>query len=258
MPYTKLLNQLIERSGKTVKEIAESCTADGQKVTAAYISVLRNPDNKRIPSNELSRALAKACNAENMDILVLEAYLDKAPQEFSAVLDIFKNIMVVSTIGVLQNSVPEQDIAAFGQYINNMPMAEMISELSKQKTPNLTKEIGAFNFNQQGTAGMLDFSGELRQANGMLVKDNSMFPTLPQGSKAILEMKELAEYKDGDILCFIVKGEQDHAFRKAAFLNEDHMEIAMFAMNPDFDTKKYKTQEIVVLGRVKQVITNIQ
>jgi len=83
MAYTALLNKLIENSGLTVKEIAERCTESGTKITAAYISTLRNSTDNRAPSSEVSKALAKVCGAKNENVLVIEAYLDTAPAELT-------------------------------------------------------------------------------------------------------------------------------------------------------------------------------
>ena len=96
MPYTKLLNRLIDDSGYSIKEIAERCTENGVKVTPAYISTLRNDTNNRTPSDNMSRALAKACNAKSEDILVVEAYVDNAPKEFAGLINLIRQTMVTS------------------------------------------------------------------------------------------------------------------------------------------------------------------
>lgn len=78
MTYTKLLNKLIEQANLTNKDILEQCEKLGMKITPNYLSVLKNNDTK-IASDELSRILAKICKAESEEILVVQAYLDKAP-----------------------------------------------------------------------------------------------------------------------------------------------------------------------------------
>ena len=79
MTYPKLLNKLIEESGLSNKEILEQCEKHGMKITPNYLSVLKNNDTK-IASDELSRVLAKICGAESEELLVVQAYLDKAPK----------------------------------------------------------------------------------------------------------------------------------------------------------------------------------
>lgn len=78
MTYTRLLNKLIEESGLSNKEILEKCEAYGMKITPNYLSVLKNNETK-VASDELSRVFAKICGAPSEEVLVVQAYLDKAP-----------------------------------------------------------------------------------------------------------------------------------------------------------------------------------
>lgn len=89
MNYTELLNELISSSKLTQKQIAEGCKQLGEDVTPSYINVLKN-NVGRIPSDEVSRAIAKTCNAPFEDILVVQGYLDKAPD---AILDFARSYM---------------------------------------------------------------------------------------------------------------------------------------------------------------------
>ena len=41
MTYNKLLNEYINKSGKTAKEIQYDCKQKGQDITAAYIRILK-------------------------------------------------------------------------------------------------------------------------------------------------------------------------------------------------------------------------
>lgn len=80
MTYTELLNELLDKSGKSQKEIADECTEKYEvKLTSTYLSGLKTSKGK-IASDEISRAIAKACNASYEEILVVQAYLDKAPE----------------------------------------------------------------------------------------------------------------------------------------------------------------------------------
>lgn len=77
--YSNTLNSLIFDSQLTKTEIADKCTELGQSVTREYISQLASGKAKS-PSDSLSSCLEKVCNAPK-GTLVLEAYLDKAPEE---------------------------------------------------------------------------------------------------------------------------------------------------------------------------------
>lgn len=99
MTYTQRLNRLIENSKLTQKEIAEGCEKLGENVTSSYINILKNNEG-RIPSDNLSRAIAKTCGAQFEEILVVQAYLDKAPQIiikfFVNYMNLLKNVLLES------------------------------------------------------------------------------------------------------------------------------------------------------------------
>ena len=80
MNYTDLLNKIIKESKMSNIEIVRKCEENGEKITPNYLSILRNTKG-RIPSENVSKALAKACNAEKEDILIVQAYIDKAPKK---------------------------------------------------------------------------------------------------------------------------------------------------------------------------------
>lgn len=78
MNYTKMLNMLISKSGMSQKEISDKCKELGEEVTTTYLSALKNTNGK-IASDSISRTIAKACNAKYEEILVVQAYIDRAP-----------------------------------------------------------------------------------------------------------------------------------------------------------------------------------
>jgi hypothetical protein len=99
MNYTRRLNSLIETSKLTQKEIAEGCEKLGENVTSSYINILKNNEG-RIPSDNVSRAIAKTCGAQFEEILVVQAYLDKAPETiikfFINYMNLLKNALLES------------------------------------------------------------------------------------------------------------------------------------------------------------------
>lgn len=79
MNYTELLNKLINESGMQQKEILTRCKEMGEEVTQSYLSNLKTIKGKTA-SEKISKVIAKACNAEYEDILIVQAYIDKAPK----------------------------------------------------------------------------------------------------------------------------------------------------------------------------------
>lgn len=127
MTYTKLLNKLIDDSGLSNKEILEQCESYGMKITPNYLSVLKNNESK-VASDELSRVLAKICGAENEELLVVQAYLDKAPQ------------IIVDCLSLIFETGKEAMESAFKENKNKLPeeLYSFLYEQSKAKIENLT------------------------------------------------------------------------------------------------------------------------
>lgn len=96
MNYTDMLNKIIKESGLKGVDIVNRCAEKGIKFTPNYLSVLRNTPGK-IPSDEVSKAIAEACNKNKSDILIIQAYLDKAPDKILSFLQsIYDNSMQVT------------------------------------------------------------------------------------------------------------------------------------------------------------------
>ena len=115
------------------------------------------------------------------------------------------------------------------------------------------------NITQTGESSGYSVTTQLKNAFGIDIPDDSMYPTMPKGSKAVIEIKEFKDYKDGDIIAFSEKAKKEIIlFRKIVFLNETKTNFAMIAINADFETKIYKTNDIVILGKVNQIITDIK
>lgn len=253
MPYTKLLNQLIDNSGMTVKEIAQKCTDDGVKVTPAYISTLRNDTNNRTPSETMSKAIARACGSKNEDILVIEGYIDSAPEAFKSVIEFLQESALTVMLSAFNNNYTEEEISIARKQVEEMPLAGIVMTMSERRS-EISKAYGAMNFKSEISDNEIKSEVQLKQAIGFDVTDNSMFPTLPKGAKVTLEMCE--EYKDGDILAFIDK-ENNMTYRKVGFIGSDHTTAAMFPLSMEYETKVYNIDEISILGKVVQVIMDI-
>lgn len=97
MNYTELLNKIINDSGMSQKEIIQKCKDMGQSITANYLSVLKTVDGKTA-SEKVSLAIAKACNAKYENILIVQAYIDKAPKP---IMDFFNYAKETTTAEAL-------------------------------------------------------------------------------------------------------------------------------------------------------------
>lgn len=258
MAYTELLNSLIENSGLSVKDIAERCTASGVKVTSAYISTLRNDKNNRAPSDEMSRAIAKACNAKYENILVIEAYLDKAPKEITDLLNMLKDLIIRSSIGMFENGFKSNIQQVSKEILNALPLAEVIATISNENlTTEIKKQYGAFSFKAKHSADGFKILQEIG-ATGLAVSDDGMKPVINKGDKVNIEAKELKDLKTGDILCFTKGNTQKIFVRKAVFNGNSRKEITLLPINTEFSIETAKTEDLIIIGKVTQVISEIK
>lgn len=85
MTYAELLSSYIEKSGKTLREVAELCNKKGYSLDYTYISKLKS-GKRPPPSENLSRVLAEVLGV-NPEELILHGYLEKAPTEVTVVLE---------------------------------------------------------------------------------------------------------------------------------------------------------------------------
>ena len=201
MAYTALLNKLIENSGLTVKEIAKRCTESGTKITAAYISTLRNSTDNRAPSDEVSKALAKVCGAKNENVLVIEAYLDTAPTELTGILKLFRDVMYTSFVGMFENKFNSQETRTIRDEIEKMPLAEFLLAMQDNAVKeSIEKQAGTMHLKFKEQDKDIRITQEIKNALGFQIADNGMNPIIAKGNKVTVEMKNIMEYDNGDIL----------------------------------------------------------
>lgn len=138
MNYTEMLNKIINESKMTNIEIVRRCEELGEEVTPNYLSILKNK-NGRIPSENVSRVLAKACNAKSEEILVIQAYIDKAPKMILKFIERVFNSAKDVTMNILESekgNYSEEEFEAIKKRatkeLNNMSMTDFIIDYLSQ------------------------------------------------------------------------------------------------------------------------------
>lgn len=256
MPYIELLNRLISESGLTIKEVAEKCKESGQDITASYISMIRNSENKKIPSDDVSRALAKACKTKNEESLVIEGYIDKAPIEMISFFEKIRNLILNSDISIFREPLSIEEINIIKENFKKIPISDLIIELKNQDV-NLNKlnsKVNASAISEE----KINMLMELKQPKGLEVTDDSMFPIIPKGSKVVSEIKGMNEYKDGDILVVIVKENKKLIIRKCIFNNKKRTKITLYGLVQEFQPVTFGLDEVSILGKVKTIIKEVE
>lgn len=256
MAYTTLLNKIIESSGLTVKEIAERCKQSGVDITPAYISTLRNNKNNRAPSDKVSKALAKACEYKDEEALVIEAYLDSAPDIIRKFFSVMKKSVLPITMGMFENKFTSQNIKDLEAIFEEIPMAEFISEIANQDL-KFKKERGTYNI-KAISDDKITITQEIKQTLGLPVCDDGMKPQICKGNLIQIEFKELEDLKTGDIVCYTKDKNDNKIFVRKIVIGESKKQVTMLPINSDFTPEIVNIDEILIMGKVVRVTADIK
>jgi hypothetical protein len=248
MTYTELLNQMIEDSGLSANEICRRCQADGVDLKSTYLSALRNDPTRRA-SDEISRAIAKACGKPE-DWLVTQARLDEDTEILEKMRTNLRDMTVVALGTFLRMlGYPELEEKA-KEALNEMPEIEFLAEASSMDVslfPDLLEEVIA----DPSLTSLLKKLGVVE----LFVQDDAMAPMLPKGGRVHVEV---CEYKDGDILCYQKQGDNTCYIRQARFLDSAHNEVVMIPHNSGYPTETVRLDELSIYGKVKQLIVDFE
>ena len=246
MPYAKLLSDLINNCELSIKEIAERCKEYDVDISASYISMLKNQRNNKIPSDDVSKALAKVCGAEYEDSLILEAYIDKAPDEMQKFFFQFRRSIIDGINFAFKDKYPQDQLDLLNDHLENMYLSNLMVESTKVFPDENSSDsiINNNNFKEL-------FVNPKRE--GIEVSDDEMAPSIPKGCRVDIISKDLSEYRDGDILVVITK-RQKMIVRKCIFPDNERKYIYLFGTNQDADVQKFSINEIDIQGAVVEII----
>ncbi len=244
--YSKVLATMIAESGLTAKEIVEKCNEMGNGIDATRLSKLQS-GKLPAPSEKVSRDIARVCNADERK-LVIEGYLEKAPKEIADIFMILKTNTVIAALKIFQNNVTKQQIESMKKELEKEPIADYIIDVLNSKNNNIDITIEGFNIKDK------DFTFKVEEPIALPVKDNAMFPIIPEKSKVKLKAETNNKYENGDILAIKLKGQDDFIVRYALFNNDS---IILTALNKAYETLTYNKKDIVILGKVANVSIDI-
>ncbi|MCI9039770.1 MAG: hypothetical protein HFJ29_07940 [Clostridia bacterium] len=242
--YSKLLATMIAESQCTAKEIVEKCNEMGNGIDVTRLSKLQS-GKLPAPSEKVSRDLARACNADERK-LVIEGYLEKAPQEIIDVFVTLKTQSALAGLRIMQQTLPKEQIERLRDLLEVEPLSDCILGIIDSKNQEIEVLADEFNI----TEG--DFKFILKDPPSIPVTDHAMFPMIPEKARVNLKLQE--NYNDGDILAVKIKKEENIIFRYALFNND---KIILTALNKQYDKLVYKKDEIIILGKAVKVITEI-
>lgn len=247
MPFGRLLKKVVAESGKTTAEIIEECRNSGKKIDKSRFSKILN--NKENASVELARELARICNYDE-NILVLECYIDQAPQEILDVLIAIKELAYMSTLNLLKGSIEDEIIEEVKKTVTEEPLSDFIMEILDSRDYILSSSENDFDTDLNLEDNNMKLS--INNSPYITVKDNSMFPLIQENMKILFRMEE--KYNINDILFVKIKKTEETKIR---YVVSDGKRVQLIPINKNYSVEVYKNSEILILGRVNKIITEI-
>ena len=234
MSYASALSNLISGSGKTLRDIADSCKIQGVNFDPSYLSRLQT-GKQAPPSDAINRAIAKVLGEDPTDLL-LAAYKEKAPGFIKALIDSIvkyhRRFLRVILVAKYPKTLAEEKLAS----LENMDDWQFIYNVIND--PEFSSE------------SIIDLCGQNsgRPAFSFTVPDSSL-NGVPRGTEVIIsKIKGIDDLNQGDYV-LIVLPDRTHHLRKF-MLHDD--KIILLADNLSF--KSYTLSEsIEVIGRVDSI-----
>ena len=251
MGFKEELYKMIKASDKSANKICKLCYEKyGVKLSPSYLSTLRH-DKTRRASDEIARAIAKVCGMPE-DWLVIQLQLDKEIEELAQTRSIIRKYMKFFTKLIAKVPGYKAVGAAVDLYIDNLSDNELIHEMN-------SIDLSMFGFDDESLEQDFEMNALSKQLYSMVpftVEDDAMYPILRKGSQVRIEARD--EYKDGDMLCYQKWGDDARYIRQAQFLDTAHSKVKMIPINYVYNSETFEINDIVILGKVKQAITNFE
>lgn len=249
MAYAKLLEKIINNTNYSNVDIANKCKELGVNVDRTYINKLLNNKSKP-PKEEISRAISKVCGADER-LLVLEGYIDKAPNEIVDTLKQIKFLTSVAALNLFENNFSKNNQFFLEQLkveLDSEPLADFIISILDKKATDINFADTGIEFSEKND----NYNVTLTTPIELTVTDNSMFPLVPENAHISLKIKE--EYKNGEIIALRFKGKDELLVRYIFYKDND---IMLTALNKDFEPIFCNKGDILIMGKVSKVITEI-
>ena len=245
MNYAEMLNNMIEKSKLSLRQITKRCADLGLVITPSYVSQLKN-GKLPPPTPEVSMVLAAACESKEQSRLIFQGYLEKAPEvikEYMLASSQLNKIMLESLCKSQENPVSEEAIA----YLREMDILTSIEMSSK--------------YVSDGGAGIIDGlvkkitieSGGVAAENDgkvmtMFLGDNSMSPTIPIHSFLYVIDTKAELLKDRDIIAFYPWNRKVATLRRVFFIQEKILLVPDDRVSEFFILNSF--DEISYIGKV--------
>ncbi len=245
MQYARMLNKILAEKGYKDADIIRLCREIGVNIDKGSFSKYINGIS--IPSEEKSRAIAKACNVDER-ILIIAGYLDKAPKE---ILDTFKTIRIMQKTGTMkflkiQDKIKLKDAE---KIIEEDTLVDTIIDILDSKEKFIDFLNKGFIYKKINSS--FNYSVALIEPQGIEIKDDAMSPIIQKGDKVTIDTKQNT-YTTSDIVLVEYK---DKIYARYMYKVNDTLILSPInkAYKEMYDSK----DKIKVLGKVNNVIRKI-
>lgn len=258
MPYSQLLKGLIEKKRYSNKQVSKMCEKYGEPIAESYISKILKGEENIVPTEKKNEVLAKVLDVD-VRLLNLEAFLDKCPEEIINFLNMARSSLFYVFTNIYNNSFTEEDFEKLSESLNEMPLADFLIKIDELKDEaKISKETDKL-INRMENGSPKTIIMQLPALIGIPVDDDSMAPLIPAGSNVTLELH--SDYENGEILCLQKKGEDRFFIRTCLFMKGNYLKGGKVILQPmnvqNYKIEEVNTNDIVILGKVKSIVTNI-
>lgn len=241
MGYKETLSQMVEKSGLTLREIADRCRAKGVNIDPSYISKLQT-GKQAAASEKISRVLADVCG-EKPDNLIFEGYLEKAPKIIRDFVE-----KSISSIKGLTNFVfsftsPEK-AGLIKDNLEKMSPVEFLNEVNEILK---SEDDTSGNAPEEDAEDFLSLLSDILKNPTFPMDDDSMQPLIPKGSS--VKLGEPKEDYDGDV-AFVKLPGNIYIVRRVFFFDN---KVILIPENKLYSKEVFDSSEVSIVGPVKSI-----
>lgn len=229
MSYYEILNEIINESNLTHKQISEECKKIGVNIDPSYISKLKT--GKQPPaSDEVNKAIAIACGFEvYIEDLLFESYREKAP-------DLIKSFL--------------NEIVSYFRIQSKKPLKKMHPTMAAIIEESINSYTD-YQLLQQSILGLkLKTEEDIVCETTITMSDKTMEPLIYKDSILVLD-SDIENINNGDIIVVVI--EDKYLVRRYIKIEE---KVILISEDKTIEPLIIEDSNINIIGRVNHVKTN--
>lgn len=216
MSYAEMLNEIINESQLSLRQISKRCEGLNLKITPSYISQLKN-GKLPPPSEEVSLVLAKVCGSNKQAYLVFQGYMEKAPsmvKEYMLASSSLNKVMLESLCKATDKAFTEE-MKNYIKGLDVLAALELSSEYVNSDDPTVRNNLVRQICLSCGDVADADTSGEIIN---LFIADTAMSPYIPVHAYIYIMPTKIDLLKDRDIIAFYPDNRKVPTLRRIFFI----------------------------------------